>query len=81
MSASLSEPQTKLTQWFKSNSKYPGANYLRYDEPRPSTWNRKDMVCKPQAKFRRREPEEVGHHLQAPLFLQSIILKSLERPS
>ncbi len=32
MPAALREPQTKLTERFKANTRYPGANYLRYDE-------------------------------------------------
>ncbi len=59
--AALREPQTKLTEWFNASTIYPGANYLRYDEfPRLFTWNRKDKVWKPRAKFRGRGTRGAG---------------------
>ncbi len=43
--AALKEPQTKLTEWYKANTKYPGSNHLRYDEfPRFFTWVRSDKL-------------------------------------
>ncbi len=77
--AALREPQTKLTEWEKANTIHPGDSHLRYDKFLPFVaWNRKDKVWKCSEG---EELEELAHHLQAPLYLQSIIWKALERPS
>ncbi len=56
MPAALMEPQTKLTEWFKSNTKYLGVSDLRYDEfPRFFIWVRSDKLWKPRGKFRKME--------------------------
>ncbi len=61
MPGALREPQTKLAELFKANTKYPGAIYLRYDEfPRFFTWVRSDTLWKRRAKFRRRGTRGAG---------------------
>ncbi len=50
-----------MTECFKANDKYPGANRLRYDEfPWFFTWNRSVKVWKPRAKCRRRGTPGAG---------------------
>ncbi len=82
LAAALRVSQTKLTEWFKANNKYPGANHLRYDDfPRLFIWDRSDKLWKLELNSEEEELAELGHYLEAPLYLQNIIVKSLEKPS
>ncbi len=52
---SLRDPQSKLREWLKANTKSTGANHLQYDEfPRLFTWVRRAILWMARAKFRRR---------------------------
>lgn len=53
--AAQHRPGTKLTEWFKANEKYPGAQGILYHEfPKYFTWNKSRKSWAPRAILRRR---------------------------